>query len=257
EAVDPVHRVLPALELERGREELPAEPLRLELGRDGVHARDLVLEVGVADYHPLEAVRVGLAIELRALRRRDSLQELLDLLVGGGELACRQRLEDDRADACRLERALGLERDRRRADREEPLGGRRLQLLAPEEDVAQAQATAAARAQALPRRRPRRSPSLRRRPPRLPPSASRARSRPAMTPRSARARDRAASGHPLPGPRAHPCSSARRSRRRAPASPRSCSSRARSRGPCRSSRGRCPSPPRPRAPAPRRPSTAP
>src|SRR5581483_9670475 len=129
EAVDPVHRVLPALELERGREELPAEPLRLELGRDGVHARDLVLEVGVADYHPLEAVRVGLAIELRALRRRDSLQELLDLLVGGGELACRQRLEDDRADACRLERALGLERDRRRADREEPLGGRRLQLL--------------------------------------------------------------------------------------------------------------------------------
>src|ERR1043166_3468570 len=43
--VDPVDRVVAAVEAERGREELRAEPARDELRPDQVHGRDEVLEV--------------------------------------------------------------------------------------------------------------------------------------------------------------------------------------------------------------------
>src|SRR5205807_8357203 len=56
-----------------------------------------------------------------------------------GELARRERLEDDRSDACRLQPAVDVERHRRGREREQPVACRLLQLLAPEEDVGQAQ----------------------------------------------------------------------------------------------------------------------
>src|SRR5262249_35432190 len=53
------------------------------------------------------------------------------------ELARREGLEDERGLASGLERALGVERDRRRRERKELLGRRALQLLAAEKDVAE------------------------------------------------------------------------------------------------------------------------
>jgi hypothetical protein len=67
EAVDPVDGLAaaprPAVEAERRGQELPAEPVLFELGGECVHAGDLVVELRVADDHPLEAERVGLAID--------------------------------------------------------------------------------------------------------------------------------------------------------------------------------------------------
>jgi hypothetical protein len=100
-----------------------------------VHGRDLVLEVGVAHDDPCVAVRVVATLELRSAVRRNGFEQLLDVALGAREVAGREALEDDRSDAGSLEVQLGLERDRRGREREEPLGGRRLQLLAPEEDV--------------------------------------------------------------------------------------------------------------------------
>ena len=56
----------------------------------------------------------------------------------GFELARRERLEDDRGLAGRHDLVLGLERDVGRGDREQPIRGRPLDLVAAGEDVAQA-----------------------------------------------------------------------------------------------------------------------
>jgi hypothetical protein len=129
--------VLLALEAEGRRQELAAEAPVLQLGGDGVDTGDLILEVGVADDDPLEAERVGLPVELRACALRDALEQLLDVALGLPELAGRQRLEDRRRSAGRLQRALGLERDCGGREREETVGRGLLQLLAAEEDVAE------------------------------------------------------------------------------------------------------------------------
>jgi hypothetical protein len=102
-----------------------------------VNAGDLVLEVRVADDQPLEAEGVGLAIQRRAGALRDALEELVDVALGLLELAGRQRLENGRARAGGLERALRVERDGGGGDRKEPLGRGLLQLLAAEDDVAE------------------------------------------------------------------------------------------------------------------------
>src|SRR5207249_569834 len=130
-------------------------------------------EVGIAHDDPLEPERVALPVELRAGVGRDALKQLLDVLLDLRELAGGERLEDDGADAGRLQPAFDLERHTCGREREESLARRLLQLLAPEEDVAEAQVTAAAPA----RFRPIRSASTgRRRRPR--PSASPAPGRP-------------------------------------------------------------------------------
>jgi hypothetical protein len=116
---------------------LPAEALILELRRDGVDAGDLVLERGVTDDDPLEAERVGLAVERRAGALRDALQELVDVALRLRELAGRERLEDGGGGSRGLERALRVERDCRGREGEEPVGGRALELLAAEENVAE------------------------------------------------------------------------------------------------------------------------
>ena len=54
------------------------------------------------------------------------------------ELARRQRLEDDRGRPARLDLVLGLQRDVRGRDREQPVGRGPLDLVAAGEDVAQA-----------------------------------------------------------------------------------------------------------------------
>ena len=59
-----VDGVLAAVEAERRREQLGAEPLRGQLGGDRVHRGHLALELGVADDQPLEAEGVGLALDL-------------------------------------------------------------------------------------------------------------------------------------------------------------------------------------------------
>src|SRR5439155_11859952 len=96
------------------------------------------LELGVAHDHPLEAERVLRAVELRARARRDALEQLLDVVVDLRELAGRHRLEDDRANTGRLEPAPDVECDGCRRQREQPVACRALQLLAPEQDVAEA-----------------------------------------------------------------------------------------------------------------------
>src|SRR4051794_13962610 len=76
EAVDPVDGMAvaegAAVELERRGEELTAEAVLFELGGERVDAGDLVVELRVADDHPLEAERVGLAVDVRALALRDA-----------------------------------------------------------------------------------------------------------------------------------------------------------------------------------------
>ena len=66
-----------AVEAEGGREELPAEAVVLELRGERVDAGDLVLELRVVDDHPLEAERVGLAVDLGARVPSDAAQQLL------------------------------------------------------------------------------------------------------------------------------------------------------------------------------------
>src|SRR2546430_17470527 len=117
-----------ALEAERGSEELAAEAASLELRRNRMDAVDLILEVGVADDDPLEAEGVALAVELRSGLLRDALEQLFDLALRLAELPGREWLEDHRAPAPRLERALGVERDRPRPAVGEPLA-RRLPVL--------------------------------------------------------------------------------------------------------------------------------
>src|SRR3954451_7551701 len=101
--------------------------------------RDDVLEVRVVDDEPLEAHLVALPLDLRARLARDGVQQLLALVLGADELARRERLEAAARRPQRLEVELGLERDPRRRDGEQPLARRILELLAPEEDVADAQ----------------------------------------------------------------------------------------------------------------------
>jgi hypothetical protein len=102
-----------------------------------VDGRHLILEVGVADDRPLVAEAVGLALQGRAAVLRDTVEQLLDVPVRLLEPAGGERLEDRRADAGRLQGALGLERDGGGREREEPLRLGLLQLLAAEEDVAE------------------------------------------------------------------------------------------------------------------------
>jgi hypothetical protein len=90
------------------------------------------------DDHPLEAEGVGLAVDRRARVLGDAAEQLLRLAPRRAELARRQRLEDERGDPGRLERACGVEGDGGGREREQLLGGRLLQLLAAEEDVAEA-----------------------------------------------------------------------------------------------------------------------
>jgi hypothetical protein len=54
------------LEPERSCQKLAAESVLLELRGESVDARDLVVEIVVADDHPLEAERIGLAVDVRA-----------------------------------------------------------------------------------------------------------------------------------------------------------------------------------------------
>jgi hypothetical protein len=102
-----------------------------------VYAGDLVVEIVVADDHPFEAERVGLAVDRRAGVSRKAAEQLFGVVLGGSESAGRKRLEDQRRVTGRLERALRVERDCSRREREEPLGRRFLELLAAEEDVAE------------------------------------------------------------------------------------------------------------------------
>ena len=91
EAVDPVDGMLAALEAERRSEQLRAESLRRSAPeRDRVHGGDLILEVGVVDDHPLEAVRVGLPLDLAAGRAARGLDQRLDVVVDAGEVARRR-----------------------------------------------------------------------------------------------------------------------------------------------------------------------
>src|SRR5438067_214772 len=117
-----------AVELERRREQLAAEAVLLELGCERVDAGDLVVELWVADDHPLEAERVGLPVDVRALPFRDTAQQLLGVVLRRRELAGRHRLEDERRVACRLERALDIERHRRSREREELVRRRLFEL---------------------------------------------------------------------------------------------------------------------------------
>src|SRR2546421_971104 len=141
EAVDPVDGMAGAerasFELERRGEQLPAEAVVLQFRRERMDARDLVVELGIADDHPLEAERVGLAVDRRAGASGNASQKLLCVALGRRELACRHRFEDQRGVSRRLEGALGVERDCRGREREEPLDCRLLELLAAEEDVAE------------------------------------------------------------------------------------------------------------------------
>jgi hypothetical protein len=127
-----------AVEAEGGREELAAEAVVLELRGERVDAGDLVFELRVVDDNPLEAERVGLAVDRGAGVPRDAAEQLLRVALAGRELSRRERLEDERGVTGRLERALGVERDGRGREREQLLGGRPLQLLAAEDDVAEA-----------------------------------------------------------------------------------------------------------------------
>src|SRR5205085_10598309 len=134
-AVDPIDRMLAAVEAEGGCEQLRAEAASLELAADDVDARDDILQVGVADDQPLEAEAVRAPLDLRAGLLRRRVQELPHVRVGLGELARRERLVDDRPRAAELQAGVRLERDRGGRKREEPLLGRRLELLPAEEDV--------------------------------------------------------------------------------------------------------------------------
>jgi hypothetical protein len=90
------------------------------------------------DDHPLEAERIGLAVDRRAGVPGDAAEELLRVALRRVELSRRERLEDQRGVTGRLQRALGVEGDRGGREREQLLGRRPLQLLASEEDVAEA-----------------------------------------------------------------------------------------------------------------------
>ena len=121
EAVDPVDGIRAAVELERGGEQLAAEPLCGQLRRDEVHRRHLILDLRVVDDHPLVAEAVGLPLDLGARRGCRGLEELLDVGVRAVEVAARERLEDHGCLPGRLQAELGVERDGRGREREEPV----------------------------------------------------------------------------------------------------------------------------------------
>jgi hypothetical protein len=75
----------------------------LELRGERVDARDLVFELRVVDDHPLEAERVGLAVDLGAGVPRDAAEQLLGVVLAGRELSRRERLEDERGVTGRLD----------------------------------------------------------------------------------------------------------------------------------------------------------
>jgi hypothetical protein len=82
------------------------------------------------DDHPLEAERVGLAVDRRAGVPSNAAEQLLRVGLGRVELSRRERLEDQGSVTGGLERALGIEGDRGGREREQLLGCRSLQLLA-------------------------------------------------------------------------------------------------------------------------------
>src|SRR6185312_7422352 len=93
-AVDPVHRLLAALELENGREELAAEARFLQPLRDRVNPGYLVFQVRVPDDDPRVAERVLAMLELRAGLCGSPLAQLLPVVLGAHEAPGRETLED-------------------------------------------------------------------------------------------------------------------------------------------------------------------
>src|SRR4051812_8901064 len=138
-AVQPIHGVLPAVETEDGGEQLLPEAARLQLRAVRMHPGDLILEIGVGGDDPRVAERVVAPLELRARVDGDRFEQLLDVVLRLRELTGRERLEDDGSRTRTLQPELGLECDGSGREREQPLDGRRLQLLASEEDVAETQ----------------------------------------------------------------------------------------------------------------------
>src|SRR5207302_3064568 len=82
--------------------------------------------------------RIGLPVDRGAGLAGDAAQQLLCVALARVELPGRERLEDERRVTGRPERALCFERHGRGREGEELLGRRPLQLLAAEEDVAEA-----------------------------------------------------------------------------------------------------------------------
>src|SRR5204863_5368861 len=111
-----------SLERKDGREQLWAEAARLELRGNEMHGRDEVLELRVAHHEPLEAELIRLPFDPRARLGRNRVEQLLKLVLGADKLSGRERLEADAGRAGRLQVELGLERDLRGRDREQPLG---------------------------------------------------------------------------------------------------------------------------------------
>src|SRR6266566_3846641 len=141
-AVDPVDRVLPPVELEHGGEELRPESLLLQALRHRMDRRHLILEVGITDDDPRVAEGVFAPLELRPGPAGNSVEELLQIVLSAHELTGRERLEDDPARAGTAQTELGVERHRRRRQREEPFSRRPGELFLAEQDVAQAHARA-------------------------------------------------------------------------------------------------------------------
>ena len=187
-------------------------------------------------------------------------------LVRLRELAGRERLEDERADAGRLQPALDVERDGGGREREQPVARRLLAASCARRGCRRAGpglvvSSAAARRLSSPSgrvafgRRPRSPSAARRRRPR--PSASRARRRPGSL---RDLRELAVELRPVVGGEVLEGAGGGElvdRRRRAPASPRSCPWRAGSPGRCPAIRCRSRSRPRRSSPGPRRRSTAP
>ena len=90
------------------------------------------------DDDPFEIELVGAPLDLRARLDGDGLEQLLQLVLGANELTGGERLEAHARGAGGLQAELGLERDARGRDREQPLACGLLELLPPEEDVAEA-----------------------------------------------------------------------------------------------------------------------
>src|SRR4051812_9962493 len=86
-AVDPVHRVLAAVELEDRGEELRAEALFLQALSDRVHRRDLIFELRVADDDPRVAELVLATLQLRAGVAGDAVEQLLQVVLRADEIA--------------------------------------------------------------------------------------------------------------------------------------------------------------------------
>ena len=92
-----------SFEAEGGRKELAAEAVLLELRRERVDGRDLVFELRVVDDDPLEAERVGLAVDLGTRVTSDAAEQLLRVGRSRRELSGRERLEDERRVSGRLQ----------------------------------------------------------------------------------------------------------------------------------------------------------